>query len=183
MRRGLLILLLAFAATNPPEAAIAYFSNVREVHVAQADRQNFFIIDEELWNHSRADLGDLRLYDRDSPVQYSLSEQRAGISSEEAEAKILNLGSVAGHTEFDLDAQGIAAYDHVRLRLDAKDFVVTASVAGSNTLGQGPSTDLAPSTLYDFSGEHLGSSTVLKLPLRAFVICTSNCRKEFCRSR
>ena len=168
MRRGLLILLLAFAATNPPEAAIAYFSNVREVHVAQADRQNFFIVDEELWNHSRADLGDLRLYDRDSPVQYSLSEQRAGISSEEAEAKILNLGSVAGHTEFDLDAQGIAAYDHVRLRLDAKDFVVTASVAGSNTLGQGPSTDLAPSTLYDFSSEHLGSSAVLKLPPATF---------------
>jgi hypothetical protein len=168
MRYGLFILLLAVAAPNPPEAAIAYFSNVREVHVAQADRQNFFIVDEELWNHSRADLGDLRLYDRDSPVQYSLSEQRAGISSEEAEAKILNLGSLAGHTEFDLDAQGIAAYDHVRLRLDAKDFVVTASAAGSNTLGQGPSTDLAPSTLYDFSSEHLGSSTVLKLPPASF---------------
>lgn len=168
MRRGLLFLFLAFAASNPPEAAVAYFSNVREVRVAQPDRQNFFIVDEEIWNHSRADLGDLRLYDGDAPVQYSLSEQRAGISSEKVEAKILNLGSIAGHAEFDLDAQGITAYDHVRLRLDAKDFVVTASVAGSNALGQGPSTELAPSTLYDFSSEQLGSSTVLKLAPSSF---------------
>jgi hypothetical protein len=168
MKAGSLFLLLVLAAPNPPEAAIAYFSNVREIHAGQPDRQNFIVVDEEIWNHSRANLGDLRLYDGDSPVQYSLSEQRAGISSEEVEAKILNLGSVSGHAEFDLDAQGIAAYDHVRLRLDAKDFVVTASVAGSNVLGQGPVTDLAPSTLYDFSSEHLGSSTVLKLPPSSF---------------
>jgi len=136
--------------------------------VAQPERQNFFIVDDEIWNHSRPDLGDLRLYDGDSPVQYSLSEQRAGVSSEEVEAKILNLGSVAGHTEFDLDAQGIAAYDHIRLRLDAKDFVVTASVAGSNLLGQEVPTELAPSTLYDFTSEQLGSSTVLKLAPSSF---------------
>jgi hypothetical protein len=168
MMAALLFLLLALAAPNPPEAAIAYFTNVRELRVAQPDRQNFFIVDEEIWNHSRADLGDMRLYDGDSPVQYSLSEQRAGISSEEVEAKILNLGSVAGHTEFDLDAQGIAAYDRIRLRLDAKDFVVIASVAGSNSLGQESSTELAPSTLYDFTSEQLGSSSVLKVAPSSF---------------
>jgi hypothetical protein len=168
MKPALLVLFLAFAVAGPPEPAIAYFSNVREIHVAQPDRQNFFIVDEELWNHSRPDLGDLRLYDGDSPVQYSLSEQRAGISSEEAEAKILNLGSVSGHTEFDLDAEGLAAYDRIRLRLDAKDFVVTASVSGSNALGQAPSTGLAPSTLYDFTSEQLGSSAVLKVAPSSF---------------
>ena len=168
MKLALLFVLLAFAAPNPPEPAIAYFSNVREIHVAQSDRQNFFIVDEELWNHSRPDLGDLRIYDGDSPVQYSLSEQRAGVASEEAEAKILNLGAVSGHTEFDLDAEGISAYDRIRLRLDAKDFVVTASVAGSNVLGQASSTDLPPSTLYDFTSEKLGSNSVLKLPPSSF---------------
>ena len=168
MKAAALFLLLASAVPHPHEASVAYFTNVREIHVGQPDRQNFFIVDEEIWNHSRADLGDLRLYDGDSPVQYSLSEQRAGVSSEEVEAKLLNLGSVAGHTEFDLDAQGIAAYDRIRLRLDAKDFVVTASVAGSNALGQGASTELAPSTLYDFTSEQLGSSTVLKLAPSSF---------------
>jgi hypothetical protein len=168
MKPALVFLLVALAAPNPPEPAVAYFTNQREIRIVQPDRQNFFIVDEELWNHSRPDLGDLRLYDGDTPVQYSLSEQRAGISSEEVEAKILNLGSVSGHTEFDLDAQGIAAYDRVRLRLDAKDYVVTASVAGSNALGRGPSTELAPSTLYDFTSEQLGSSSVLKLPPSSF---------------
>jgi len=165
---SLVLLFLALASPNPPEAAVPYFSNVREIHISQPDRQNYFIVDEEIWNHSRPDLGDLRLYDGDSPVQYSLSEQRAGISSEEMEAKILNLGSVAGRTEFDLDATGLAAYDRVRLRLDAKDFVATASVAGSNALGQGPATDLTPSTLYDFTSEQLGSNFVLKLPPSSF---------------
>jgi Protein of unknown function (DUF3999) len=164
----ILLLLLTFADAGPPEPAIAYFSNLREVHVAHPDQQNFFIIDEELWNHSRPDLGDLRLYDGDSPVQYSISEQRAGTSSEEVEAKILNLGSVSGHTEFDLDAEGIPTYDRIRLRLDAKDFVITALVTGSSALGHGPSTELSPSTLYDFTTEHLGSNSVLKLPPSSF---------------
>ena len=164
----LVVLFLALAVLNPPEADIVYFTNLREVHVAQTDRQNFFRVDEEIWNHSRPDLGDLRLYDGTSPVPYSLLEQRAGISSEEVEAKILNLGSVAGHTEFDLDAEKLATYDRIRLRLDAKDFVATASVAGANVLGAKSSTALAPSTLYDFTSEQLGSNFVLKLPPSSF---------------
>ena len=165
---SLLLFLLLFPTPDPPEPAIAYFTNVREIQIEKSDRQNFFIVDEELWNHSRSDLGDLRLYDGDSPVQYSLSEQRARTASEEVEAKILNLGSVSGHTEFDLDTRGLAAYDRVRLRLDAKDFVATASVTGANTLDQPSKTQLATSTLYDFASEQLGSSSVLKLPASSF---------------
>ena len=164
----ILLLLLTFADAGPHEPAIAYFTNIREVHVDHPAQQSFFIVDEELWNHSRPDLGDLRLYDGESFVQYSMSEQRAGTSSEEVEAKILNLGSVSGHTEFDLDAEGLSTYDRIRMRLDAKDFVITASVTGSNALGQGPSTELSPSTLYDFTTEHLGSNSVLKLPPSSF---------------
>lgn len=164
----LLLLFAALAVANTPEPAIAYFSNVREVHVVQPDRQNFFIVDEEIWNHSRPDLGDLRLYAGQSPIQYSLSEQRAGISSEEVEAKLLNLGSVAGHTEFDIDAENLSTYDRIRLRLGAKDFVATASVAGSNTLGEKSAIILTPSTLYDFTSQQLGSNFVLKLPPSSF---------------
>ncbi len=170
---SLLLSFLFFAAPNAPEPARAYFSNVRDVNISQPERRNFFVVDEEIWAHSRPDLGDLRLYDGETQVQYSLSEQSAGVSSEEVEAKIFNLGSVSSHTEFDLDTNGLATYDRIRLRLDAKDFVVTASVAGSNTLGQkssgdAASTELAPSTLYDFTSEHLGSNSVLKLPPSSF---------------
>ena len=165
---ALFILMLMADGPSRPEQAVPYFTNVREVQVAQAGRQNFFIVDEELWNHSRGDLGDLRLYDGDSPVQYSLSEQRAGVSSEEAEAKILNLGSVSGHTEFDLDTQGLAEYDRIRLRLDAHDFVATASVSGGSAPGKAAEVELAPSTLYDFTKEQLGSNSLLKLPTSSF---------------
>jgi hypothetical protein len=169
MRLAALSFLLFLAVdADPPEPAIPYFSNVREVRVAQPDRQNFFIVDEELWAHSRSDLGDLRLYDGESPVQYSISEQHAGSSSEEVEAKILDLGNVAGHTEFDLDTQGLAEYDRIRLRLDARDFVAKASVSGGGAPGKATEVELSPSTLYDFTREQLGSNSLLKLPPSSF---------------
>jgi hypothetical protein len=165
-----LVLLLFFMGDVPtrPEAAIPYFSNVREVHTSQSDRQNFFTVDAELWTHSRPDLADLRLYDGDSAVQYAISEQLAGISSEEVNAKILNLGSVAGHTEFDIDTEPLAEYDRIHLRLDAHDFVATASISGFNALGNGAQVQLPPSTLYDFTKEQLGSNSQLKLPVSSF---------------
>lgn len=166
---ALIAVLFLFAdAPGRPEAAIPYFTNVRDVQISQPERQNFFIVDEELWSHARPDLGDLRLYDGDSPVQYAVSEQRAGLSSDEVEAKILNLGGVAGHTEFDLDTQSLAEYDRIHLRLDARDFVSTASVSGGSTPGNGAEVHLPPSTLYDFTKEQLGSNSQLKLPASNF---------------
>ena len=173
---------LADTATRP-EAAIPYFTNVRDVQVAQTGQQNYFVVDEDLWAHSRPDLGDLRLMDGDTPVQYALSEQSGGITSEEVEAKILNLGSVSGHTEFDLEAQGLAEYDRIRLRLDARDFVATASVSGGNEPGRAAEVQLTPSTLYDFTKEQLGSNFQLKLPASSSDISTSSCLPGFLRSR
>jgi len=165
---SLCLLFLVADVPTRPEPAIPYFTNVREVHISQPDRQNFFIVDEDLWNHSRSDLGDLRLYDGDSSVQYALSEQSAGISSEEVEAKILNLGSVSGHTEFDLDATFLPEYDRIRLRLDAHDFIATATVSGGAAPGKATDVELPPSTLYDFTKEQLGSNSQLKFPTSSF---------------
>jgi hypothetical protein len=162
------LLFLIAAMVSPPEPGIPYFSNVREVHIAQPDRQNYFIVDEELWHSSRPDLGDLRLYDGESPVQYALSEQRAGVSSEEMPAKILNLGSVSSHTEFDLDTGALAEYDRIHLRLDAHDYVAAASVSGGAAAGKANEVELTSSTLYDFTKEQLGSNSLLKLPASSF---------------
>jgi hypothetical protein len=161
-------MLLVADGASPHEPDIPYFTNVRDVHVAEPARQNFFIVDEELWAHSRPDLGDLRLYDGESPLQYALSEQRAGLSSEEVDAKILNLGSVSGHTEFDLDTQGLPEYDRIRLRLEARDFVAQALVYGGSAPGKAAEVEITPSTLYDFTREQLGSNSILKLPPSSF---------------
>jgi hypothetical protein len=168
-----LALIAALGTPLTPEPSISYFTNVRDIRISQAGAQNYFVVDEEIWNRAHPDLADLRIYDGESQVQYALSEQRGRTSSQEAAAKILNLGSIGGRTEFDLDmfdgnTGQIGEYDRIRLNLDAKDFVVTASVAGSNELGAKMATQLPPATLYDFTREELGSNPVLKLPPSSF---------------
>lgn len=166
-------LAVALGAPLTPEPSISYFTNVRDLRLSQPGSQNYFAVDEEIWSRARPDLADLRIYDGESQVQYAFSEQRGGTSSQEVAAKILNLGSVGGRTEFDLDMFDVSTgqigeYDRIRLSLDAKDFVVTASVAGSNELDAKSATQLPPATLYDFTREELGSNPVLKLPPSSF---------------
>lgn len=164
----LLALIVTLGALLTGGPSISYFTNVRDLRISQPAQQNYFVVDEEIWARARPDLADLRIYDRESQVQYGLSEQRGGTSSHEAVARILNLGNVGGHTEFDLDMNEIGEYDRIRLQLDAKDFVVTASVTGSNQLGAKSATQLPPATLYDFTREELGSNPVMKLPASSF---------------
>lgn len=168
MNRSPLILALGLVLAAPAVPSISYFTNVRDVHVSQPGQQNYFVVDEEIWSHTRPDLGDLRIYDSEAQVQYAPTEERGGTASHEEVAKILNLGSVGGHTEFDLDMGQIGEYDRIRLQLDAKNFVVTAAIAGSNTLAGRPSTQLPLATLYDFTREQLGSNAILKLPASSF---------------
>ncbi len=164
------ILLIGFVlAPQEFQPSLSYFTNRRTVTPGAAGRQNYIVIDEDIWNHARKDLADIRLYDpHGTQAPYSLIEQRGGIFSEEQPAKILNLGAIKGHTEFDVAAGEIAEYDHSRLQLNAKDFVTTASVEGTNAAGQGRGTKLGSFTLYDFSRENLGSNSVLKLPPSSF---------------
>lgn len=170
MRLALALALITLLAEVPihPESAIQYFTNARDIRISEPTKQNYFVIDEEIWTHSRSDLGDVRLYEGDKPVQYALSGQREGVASDEVSAKILNLGVVSGHTEFDLDMQGMVEYNRIRLNFDAHDFVATASVWGGNAPGKTAKVELSPSTLYDFSKEQLGSNSVLKLQTSSF---------------
>jgi hypothetical protein len=155
-------------AAPAAEPEIPFFTNLREVRIATPDRQNYFVVDEEIWQHANPDLSDLRLHDGSAQIGYAISEQRPGVSSQESEARILNLGSVGGSTEFDLDVGDISEYDRIRLKLDAQDFVATAFVSGSNSLADRQGTQLASTSLYDFTREALGSNSVLKLPPTSF---------------
>lgn len=157
-----------FAQVSHYEAATPYFGHVRGVTIAASDRQNYVVVDSNVWAHSRADLSDVRLYDDQKQVPYVIKHRRGGVSSVEQEAKLLNLGSIAGHTEFDIDVGDLPEYDRVRLRLDTTNFIATAEVEGRNDLHQSPAVKLGSSTLYDFTRENLGSNFVLKLPASNF---------------
>ena len=158
-------LLCALAPAANPEPQIQYFKQVRDVTCTTPDRQNYVIVDTAIWAHARADLADLRLYDRAAQVPYQLTLQSAYTSAQEREAKILNLAQLGDHTEFDLDVSPAADYNRIRLAIDRRDFLITASVAGRDALSSGNATPWpAPSTLFDFSQEKLGSNSTISLP-------------------
>jgi hypothetical protein len=169
MRHLFALLGVAFALTVPGsyEAAIPYFSHVRGISITAPDRQNYIVVDQDLWNHARADLSDIRLYESNTQVPYALKEERADASNVEQEAKILNLGEVGGGTQFDIEVSA-PEYDRIRLRLGAINFVATAEVAGKNSLSDSKEVQLGKSTLYDFTREKLGSSFVLQIPTSSF---------------
>ena len=159
-------LALILLATDP---GVSYFSRARDISIASPQQANYFIVDQEMLQYARPDLSDLRIFDGGTQVPYALSEQLGGLQTAEHEAKILNLGVVAGRSEFDLDLESITQYNHIRLTLDAKDFLVTARATGKDALAAGNrGVDLGSSTLYDFSRENLGGNSTLKLPMASF---------------
>ena len=80
---------VAWVAFGDPEPGIPYFTNVREVSVSTPDHQNYLVVDQDIWSHAHADLGDLRLYDGASQVPYELRAELTGTSSQEMEVKII----------------------------------------------------------------------------------------------
>jgi hypothetical protein len=162
----LLCISLLMAATHDPD--IRYFTNVREVQMSASDKQNYVVVDSDIWGHARPDLADIRLYDGVTQVPYILEEQKPRTATVEQKAAMLNLGTVGDHTELDLDVGGAQPYDRVRFQVDAKDFVATALPFGRDSLNQKSSTHLGPSTLYDFSREKLGSNLMVQLPNSSF---------------
>jgi uncharacterized protein DUF3999 len=165
MRLALLAWIALLPAASGP--SISYFARTREVKLSSSERQAYVVVDEEIWNQARPDLGDARFYDGDTQVPYALNEQRGGMSSEEQPAKILNLGSAHGLTEFDLDVGAITEYNRVRLAIGAKDYLVNAIVEGRDSPGA-KGTEFNPVTLFDFSREKLGSNNILRLPDSSF---------------
>ncbi len=160
---------LALVAGSDPEASVSYFSYVRDVVISAPDKQNYVVVDQYVWREAREDLGDLRLYDGTSQVPYELKTEQAGTSSHEAEAKILNLVRRGDHTEFDLDLSPVEEYNRIRLTLDRKDFLVTATVEGRDALAGGALASWPnPSTLFDFSREKLGANSTISLPTWSF---------------
>lgn len=160
---------LALAVSGDPEAGISYFARMRDVVIATPDQQNYLVVDGDIWSHARPDLADLRLYDGTNQVPYELKAETAGTSSQQVEGKLLNLARHGDHTEFDLDVAPVTEYNRIRLTLDRKDFLVTASAEGRDLRAGGAAAPWpSPSTLFDFSREDLGSNSTITLPNWSF---------------
>src|SRR5579863_5371744 len=97
------LLLTSLLAMSGYEASVAYFSRERSVPVSSPNRQNYLVVDADMWKSARPDLEDIRLYDGQEQVPYALITQRGGSSTQDSPVRILNLGKLAGRTEFDLE--------------------------------------------------------------------------------
>jgi hypothetical protein len=144
-------------------SSIAFFKYQRPVETSGSG-QNYVTIDDSVWSHSRADLGDLRLYSGQTEVPYALLTEHGSQQHEHQEVSVLQQSVVGGKTQFLIDMSSVAEYDHVDLRLGAKDFVAHFRVEGQDDLHGTQWASLGDSILYDLSREHLGNNFMLRLP-------------------
>jgi len=147
--------------------AIPYFKYQRPVQV-QPGGQRFVAVDEQIWKNARPDLGDLRLYSGKQEVPYALIVERGSRESDNKDVRVLQQSVVGGKTQFVIDMEGVAEYDHIDLKLATRNFVAHARVEGHDDLHGVRWALLAERILYDLSKENLGSNSMLRLPLSAY---------------
>jgi hypothetical protein len=147
--------------------SIPYFKFQRPVQV-QPGGQRFLAVDEQIWKNARPDLGDLRLYSGQQEVPYALMVERGSRENDNKDVRVLQQSVVGGKTQFVIDMAGVAEYDHIDLKLAAKNFVAHARVEGQEDLHGTQWALLAESILYDLSKENLGGNSMLRLPLSTY---------------
>jgi hypothetical protein len=167
--KSLLALAISFAgiclagfAADVSVSPFAYFERARNVKVSTPDKQNFLVLDEAVWQHSRADLGDLRLYSGEQEIPYAVVLEQGGTLAEHSSVPILNKGVVHGNTQFAVDV-GIPEYDNIRLDLKTENYIAQAKLEGENNLSGKNWNDLGTYTIFNFAKEKLGSNSTIKL--------------------
>ncbi|MCU1256038.1 MAG: hypothetical protein JWM83_2337 [Candidatus Angelobacter sp.] len=147
--------------------SIPYFKYQRPVQV-QPGGQQFVAVDEQIWKNGRPDLGDLRLYSGQQEVPYALMVARGSRENDSREVRVLQQSVANGKTQFVIDMAGVAEYDHIDLKLAAKNYVAHARVEGQEDLHGAQWALLGESILYDLSKENLGGNSMLRLPLSTY---------------
>jgi hypothetical protein len=144
-------------------ADVHYFRHERPiVRTPSQASQTCVALDGTVYGHSRPLLADLRLYrdGKETPYVVRIAEPVAAAAKNIAP---LNIGEQGGHLVFDA-AMPEGSYNDVELDLAAHDFIATVDVLGSQSQTGGRSTKIGTYTIFDFTREKLGRSTVLHLP-------------------
>lgn len=156
---------LLFVATDPaPE--IRYFHSERPVQLApNTSGQACALLDPAIFAGASQGLADLRLYSGAAVVPYVVHSSVAPATSPQSIAP-LNLGVRKGKTVFDAEIPA-GEYSNLQLSVAGQNFLATVAVSGSQT-ETGPQTRIGSYTIFDFTGQKLGRSTVLHLPKSNF---------------
>ena len=148
-------------------ASIPYFKHVRDVK-GGADHQQYFVVDESVWQNARPDLTDLRLYAGQTEVPYALSIERGSSETEQKNVRILQPATIGSKTQFFLEMSGLTEYDRIELRLKAKNYVAKVRVEGQDDLHGPRWATLSNTIFYDLSDDNLGGNSTLRLPLTTY---------------
>lgn len=157
LRAGAILLLIAAISPN-----VRYFRYKRPVlNTPAQSQQTCLLLDVPVFAHAGAQFSSLRLYHGDTETPYFIG---AAPPVEQSANHLvpLNTGLTNGAVSFDA-ALPDGTYQNIDLTIDAHDFIATVHVSGSQTQA-GPSTSLGSYTIFDFTRQKLGRSTVLHLP-------------------
>lgn len=164
MRPLAALILLLTAAASPD---IRYFQYERPIqNVPQQPTQACLVLDPAIFAHSSIGLSDLRLYRDRTETPYLIQTSAPNSAPTEQTIAALNLGSRGGKVVFDA-AMPTGAYADLQLKIAARDFIATVTVAGSQQQ-TGPATKIGAYTIFDLTRQRLGRSTVLHLPTSDF---------------
>jgi hypothetical protein len=144
-------------------ADVHYFRYERPiVGMPSQASQTCVALDGTVYGHSQPLLADLRLYrdGKETPYVVRIAEP---ITAAAKNIAPLNLGEQGGRLVFDA-AMPEGSYNDVELDLAAHDFIARVDVLGSQSQTGGRSTKIGTYTIFDFTREKLGRSTVLHLP-------------------
>ena len=157
-----------FASALAATSSISYFHYQRALQPVGLSGQHYLVVDESIFQHARRDLGDLRLFERETAIPYKLVVESGGSVAAQKTVGILQPGIVAAKTQFLIDVSAVQDYDRITLQLAAKNFVVHARMEGQDDLHGQRWAALGTTTVYDLSDEKLGHNSTLHLPLSAY---------------
>jgi Protein of unknown function (DUF3999) len=158
-------MLAVFLIASP---SISFFKYQRPVQSTQTGGQHYAVVDDTLWQHTRADLDDVRLYSGPNEIPFALTIERGSSGPEQKPLRILQPGTVGGKTQFLLDMAAAPEYDRVQLTLATENFVAHARVEGQDDPHGKQWATLGITTLYDLTEEKLGHNSTLQIPLSTY---------------
>jgi hypothetical protein len=144
-------------------ADVRYFQYERPIlDTPPKQLQTCVALDAAAFAHAAPMLSDLRLYHDGKETPYAIwFTAPAGQSARNIEP--LNLGEREESVVFDA-AMPEGRYADIDLNIGAQNFIATVDVSGSQAQTGGGETKLGSYTIFDFSDQKLGRSTVLHLP-------------------
>ena len=163
MKISTLALLLA-AAITPDVHYFRYERSILDTPTQQA--QTCIALDATVFAHAEPRLSDLRLYQGEKEVPYAVG-LATPVEATQNNISPLNVGERDGRIVFDA-AMPEGTYSDVELDIDARDFIASVDVFGSQSQADRTPTKLGTYTIFDFMRQKLGRSTVLHLPQTNF---------------